>query len=212
MLLVEDRALLDGFRAGTPDALRRVYAHYLPRVQGQLRAGFSFSSDGRMMRFTGFREAFDVDNSTQEVFARAFAPRARLAYDGLRPYGEYLMAIARNYVLNELRRKEALVVDEREADGVPAPPLEEEIEERELDRLLAAFTATLDGRDRAYYEARFGQARSQVDAAKALGVTRIVARRIEARIKAALLEHMKENGYLSSVPEAIAGALLLEKP
>jgi RNA polymerase sigma-70 factor (ECF subfamily) len=211
MLLVEDRALLEGFRAGKPEALRRVYDHYLARVHGQLRAGFSFSSDGRMMRFCGYREEFDVDNATQEVFARAFAPRARLAYDGLRPYGDYLMAIARNYVLNELRRTQALFVDETEASAVPAPAMEEQIEERELDRLLAAFTSALDEREREYYEVRFTQARTQVDAAERLGVTRIVARRIEAKIKTALLDHLKTNGYLSSVPSAIAGALLAGK-
>lgn len=212
MLLIESRALLDAFRAGAPDALRSVYAHYLPRVHGQLRAGFSFSSGGRAMRFNGYRDAFDRDNAAQEVFARAFAPRARLAYDGVRPYGDYLMAITRNLVLNELRRKELLFVEESSGGDAPCSPPDELLEEREVERLLVEFAAGLAQRDGEYFRVRFTEARSQVEAAEVMDMNRIVARRMEARIKVALLEYMKARGYLSRVPDSVVGSLSPVKP
>jgi RNA polymerase sigma-70 factor (ECF subfamily) len=211
MLLVSDRALLDGFRAGRPEALQAVYRHYAPRVHGHLRAGFSFSSGGRRLRFHGYQRPYDLENAVQEVFLRAFVPRARLSYDGLRPYGDYLLAIARNLVLNELRRKEALFVDEERADEAEQPPVEELYEQRELDGLLASFAAGLDARMGDYYRARFVENRSQVEAAAALGMHRIVARRLEAKLKLALLDHMKAHGYLEDVPSAIVGSLVLAK-
>lgn len=206
MLLVNNRALLDGFRAGRPESLREVYEHYAPRVFGQLRGGFGFSSGRRMLRFQGYRRPYDLENAVQDVFIRAFAPRARLAYDGLRPYGEYLLAIARNLVLNELRRKEALFVEEEQADET-APRTEELFEQRELDRLLADFVAALDGARADYYRVRFVDGRTQVDAARELRMNRIIARRLEARLKLELLEHLKTHGYLDSIPTGIVGSL-----
>lgn len=209
MLLVNDRTLLSQFRAGQPDALRAIYHHYASRVVGQLRSGFHFTSRGRPLRFAGYHQPYDLENAVQEVFLRAFAPRARLAYDGLRPFGEYLLAITRNHVLNGLRRKEVLFVEEEEGADPGAPPEAEELlQHREVDRLLATFTAGLAARDRAYYRVRFDEGLAQVDAAKALGMHRIVARRLEARIKLALLDHMKTHGYLDGVPDAIVGSLV----
>src|SRR5262249_40672627 len=153
---------------GAADALRTVYAHYVARVSGQLRSGFSFCSGGRRLRFHGYRRPCDLENAVQDVFLRAFSPRARLSYDGLRPYGEYLPAIARNLVLTELRRAEALFVEEEHADDVPQSPGSDLLEEREVDRLLAEFVAALDARGRDYYRTRFVEGRSQVDAARAL--------------------------------------------
>ena len=109
MLLSSDRVLLDGFRAGKPDALRAVYLHYRPRVMALLRGGFSFRSGNEWMRFRGYRGDFEIEQAMHETMARAFLPQARLAYDGIRPFSDYLFAIARNYVLNELRRTDLAV-------------------------------------------------------------------------------------------------------
>lgn len=211
MYLRDDRALLHAFRAGTADALHRVYVHYAPRISGFLRGGFTFTSRGQTFRFRGVERPFDLDNATQEVFARAFAERARLSYDGLRPYGDYILAIARNHVLNELRRRqEQLATDEIDpvAGLIEPRPPERTLEEREVARLLAQFLAALDDGDRAYFTVRFNDEHNQVEAARLLGITRIRARRIEARIKRDLLAFMKSNGYLSAAPAALAGSLV----
>jgi|SRR5579871_283673 len=210
MLLVENRALLDGFRAGNPAALKSVYLHYQPRVAAFLRAGFSFASGERRLRFRGYQSAFELEIAAHETMARAFLPSARLAYDGLRPFSEYVLAIARNYVLNQLRRNESLVLvgGSEELDGPPveSPAMPQPIEEREVERLLAAFLDGASPLERDLFRLRFRDERAQEDAARELGLTRIQLRRVEHKLKKRLLEHLKRNGYLADVPHAILGA------
>src|SRR5689334_16260622 len=105
-LLVERRELLDRFKRGERQALEEVYRHYVPEVAAFLQRGFTFQSAGRTLRFSGFAQPFDLDNALQETFTRAFRESARLGYDGLRSYKNYLLAIARNFVLDELRTRE----------------------------------------------------------------------------------------------------------
>src|SRR5688500_4594845 len=103
MRLEEDRPLLDGFRRGDRDALDRVYRVYAEEIASILVNGFAFSSSGRACRFQGLSSRFDLEDVLQEVFARRFTERARLAYDGLRPYGASLAASSRTTVIVRLR-------------------------------------------------------------------------------------------------------------
>ncbi|MCH9685148.1 MAG: hypothetical protein K0V04_27165, partial [Deltaproteobacteria bacterium] len=91
-------SLLREFRAGQTHALGEVYRMHAKEVSTQLRHGFSFQTAGRHHRFVGYRSAFEMHDALHETFRRAFEPRAREGYDGLRPYGPYLRAIARNVV------------------------------------------------------------------------------------------------------------------
>src|SRR5437899_1806309 len=65
MLLVNDRALLDGFRAGRPSSLKIVYMHYQPRVAGFLRSGFTFNSGDRYLRFKGYSRPFELETAAR---------------------------------------------------------------------------------------------------------------------------------------------------
>lgn len=218
MLLVNDRALLDGFRAGRQDALKIVYMHYQPRVAGFLRAGFTFSSGDRFLRFKGYARAFELETATQEAMSRTFVPAARLAYDGLRPYVDYVLAIARNFVLNELRRTEHLVLvggaeeldgSSAEGDGLTAPASlapEPTMEEREVERLLAAFLDRASPVEQELFRLRFREEQGQEEAARGLGMSRIRLRRIEQKLKRRLLGYLQQNGYLAAVSPAILGA------
>jgi RNA polymerase sigma factor (sigma-70 family) len=209
MLLCQDRALLDAFRSGAPGALRTVYLHYAPRLLGFLRAGFPVSSGGQHFRFLGLRQAVELEDAAQEIFARAFAEPARRSYDGLRPFASYLFAIARNVMLNELRRHHDRFqpcAAPPEAAGLDAEP-EVAVEEAEVRGLLDQFVQTLSVADRAYFGARFDGERNQADAARHLRMTRIRARRIEARIKRELLVFARARGYLANAPLELAGAL-----
>src|SRR5437762_10073842 len=94
-LLIERRELLDRFKRGERQALEEVYRHYVPDVAAFLQRGFTFSSGGRPLRFSGYAQPFDLDNALQETFLRAFKESARVGYDGLHPYKSYLFAIAR---------------------------------------------------------------------------------------------------------------------
>jgi RNA polymerase sigma-70 factor (ECF subfamily) len=214
MLLVRDRRLLEGFRAGEAEALKAVYLHYRPRVEGFLRKGFTFTSGPRHLRFRGYSAPYDLEMATQETMSRAFLPQARLSYDGLRPYVDYVLAIARNFVLNELRRNDALVPmgAAEELDGLGEAPqpaelaTEPTLEEREVERLLAAFLDRASGQERELFRLRYRDELGQEEAAQRLGLTRIQVRRIEHKLRKRLLEHLQQNGYLAMVSPAILGA------
>src|SRR3954468_8581722 len=171
-LLIERRELLDRFKRGERRALEEVYRHYAPEVAAFLQRGFTFSSAGRPLHFRGYAQPFDLDNALQETFVRAFKESARLAYDGLHPYKSYLLAVARNLVLDEFRNREVAMspfIDEVDgAGGAEAQPREgeeaapasamgdapsagvsagQEFLRNELGRLYASFVARLDERD-----------------------------------------------------------------
>lgn len=213
MHLEQDRKLLEAFRAGRPEALKTVYAHYHPRLAQFLRGGFSFRSGDRWLRFRGYTSPFDREQAVNEVLGRAFLPAARLAYDGVRPFADYLFGIARNYVLNELRRTDLLVpVADDEIDeaaeptgGAIAHAAEPTLEEREVARLLDAFLGDSSPAERRLFELRFRDENGQEEAARAMGLSRIQVRRVEHNLKKRLLGYLKKNGYLADVPRSILG-------
>lgn len=205
-LLRDDRDLLRRFRAGTHEALAAVYRAYAGGVARLLRSGFSFASRGRTLRFCGYPQAFELENALQEIFIRAFDARTRLAYDGLRPYGAFLIGIARNVVIDEYRRNTMLFVEYDEQSASQAVPglvrdevqdAGEQHEQHELDALLAAFQRQLSAQQQAVYQARFHEQLSQDATAKKLSLTRIQLRRIEAKIKEELLAYCRQHGYLA---------------
>src|SRR5688572_23850729 len=97
-LFLERRELLARFRAGERPALEETYRHYAPIVATFLSRGFTFKSGDQTLRFAGYAEPFDLDNALAETFVRAFRESARLGYDGINPYKNYLLTIARNLV------------------------------------------------------------------------------------------------------------------
>jgi len=219
MLLVERRELLERFRAGQRAALEEVYRHYAPDVANFLSHGFGFQSRGRALRFAGFRQAFDLDNALQETFLRAFKESARLGYDGLSPYKNYLLAIARNYVLDELRRREVAMspLVEAETVGDAAAPdgdgvvraqatdspsgllvlsAEQDFLTAELARLYGRFMESLDGRDRMFFQARFEEQQTQVDAGRRVELSHMQARTLEKKLRERFLKFMQKHGYL----------------
>jgi RNA polymerase sigma-70 factor (ECF subfamily) len=222
-LLIERRELLDRFKRGERRALEEVYRHYVADVAAFLSRGFTFSSGGRTLRFAGYTQPFDLDNAVQETFVRAFKESARVGYDGLRPYKQYLMAIARNLVLDEFRTREVAMspfIDQLDSgtaeaaavnDGEEAAPAatvadspsagvsaEQEFLRNELGKLYAGFVERLDERDRTFFRHRFEEQRTQVDAGARSGLTHMQARTLEKKLRRAFLEFMQTNGYLEA--------------
>ena len=222
-LLTEQRELLDRFKRGERRALEEVYRHYVPEVAAFLQRGFTFSSGGRTLRFVGYAQPFDLDNALQETFARAFKESARLGYDGLHPYKNYLLAIARNLVLDEVRNREVAMspfIDHLDSGGAaesgaregeeaaPAGTVsdgpsagvsaEHEYLRNELGKLYAAFVARLDERDRTFFRHRFEEQRTQVEAGRLGGLSHMQARTLEKKLRRAFLEFMQSNGYLEA--------------
>ncbi|MSP60984.1 MAG: sigma-70 family RNA polymerase sigma factor [Myxococcales bacterium] len=231
MLLVEKRELRERFRAGQRAALEEVYRHHVSDVASFLSRGFGFMSRGRQMRFAGFHQPSDLDNAIQETFVRAFKESARLGYDGLQSYKNYLFAIARNYVLDELRarevamspfiemRGEAAGGDDRYRDGAVeaagdgpggSHPVSAENEylTNELGKLYGRFTESLDDRERLFFQVRFEEQQTQVDAGLRADLSHMQARTLEKKLRARFLKFMHQHGYLDGYGRAKGPALL----
>ncbi len=211
MILVDDRALLDGFRRGDPKSLLQVYRHYVVDVTRFLTRGFTFSSKGKPCSFRGFGGGYEVEAAVQEVFRRAFEERARLAYDGLNPYRPYLLRIARNAVLNDLKAKNPILFKFRAGRPVTIEPAEEErpeeipessanpeeiAEAKEVAALVQSFKTSLSERETGVFESRFEKGLAAEAAGATLGLSRSQVRTTEQKLRQAFLRHMQAAGYL----------------
>ncbi len=203
--------MLDGFRAGDRDALTRVYREHVEEVAALLRMGFAFDAGGIRRRFVGYGSAFELQDALHETFRRAFEPRARDAYDGIRPYGPYLRAIARNVVLRAFRAREIAFPPDGEgaeanvAVTLGAPPHEkpdEALARQQARALVRNFVASLAPPDQELVRLRFEEGLSQRDAADRLEVGRQRVRTREAKIRRRLLAHLRARGEADPSPAA----------
>ena len=189
---------LERFRAGDRDVLSDVYRHYVGPLSHVLRQGFSVTTPERVVHVPGLSSLHEIECAGQEVFLRAFQPKARLGYDGVRSFGNYLFRIARNFRIDEFRRR-GLVVSGTPVEDLNVPdavlPVDQQLVSNELDAMIKAFLSVVPERDRRYMGLRFEGGLAQTDAAAELGLTRIQGRRIEARIKLGLLAYLRERGY-----------------
>lgn len=201
--LTEDRELLAAFREGRSEALERVYKEHVMEIAAFLRRGFAYTSGGTPVGFPGFRTPSELDSAVQEVFVRAFEPRARAAYDGLRSYGGFLIGVARNVALKELerratrdRRSEPLG-EAAEQFVAAAPTMEDSIDARRANELVATFLAQCcDDRDRKLFALRYDDGLAQEHVAHAMGATRIQVRRWEKKLHVRLIRYLRRANFL----------------
>jgi DNA-directed RNA polymerase specialized sigma24 family protein len=194
-----DSRTLKGFQEGDPDILGQVYRAHAEALTRVLKT-LAWKGGGRGQ----MRGALEVENTVLETFARAFEPRTRGAYDGIRPYGHFLVGIARNVMLEQMRGRETAVglepfeeVGEVPEDGEGTARM---LEDREMEGLLRTFKQGLSAEERALFELRFGEeALAQEGAAERLGLTRIQVRRREFGLKTRLLEFLQARGYLEEL-------------
>ncbi len=99
-----DRQVLERFRRGERSALEQIYWAYVDRVDRLVRRLLHFQGGTRLVA------ASNVEDLVQDSFARAFSPSAREAFDGIRDYGPYLLAIVRNTVTDALRLQQREVL------------------------------------------------------------------------------------------------------
>ncbi len=209
-LLIGDRALLDAFRRGEREAIERVYRAYVGQVTGLLRKGFSFMSGGQQIQFRGYHDDWELECAVQDTFIQAFSATARSSYDGIKPFGPYLMTIARNRVISNLRseqreqrrRREFLAEPPRESGPTP----ESEAMERQLRQLVGAFVASLPVEFREFYDLRYGRELSLMETARRLDLTRMKARVREQKLRARFLDYMRRKGL---DPRAAAALVVL---
>jgi RNA polymerase sigma factor (sigma-70 family) len=202
----DDPELLAAFRRGERSALERVYWTYVQRVERIVRYGHALTHKGS--RVAGALRG-EVADLVQETFSRAFAPRARMAYDGARPYGPYLSMIARNLLTDWARKRGRLVAFDEllDEDEAPEPAQDDELPWADADtlRLVERYLASLDADLRAVHRERYERGLSQLEAATALGLTRQQLRTREARLRDGLAAALRELGQdLSSTRSAAA--------
>src|SRR5262245_29195360 len=181
-----DRELLGRFRSGDRSALAEVYRAHIDEVERVVRGGLF-----GMRQFSPANLA-DV---IQEVFLKAFAPKARSSYDGERPYAPFLMTVAHNVLVDWGRRHG------READVERQAVLQEALN-RQAANDVSAFDASLLATTKKYVESlppdmmavhhhRFVLAEPQRQAAEKLGMTRQNLRTLERKLVDCLRAHLE---------------------
>lgn len=185
--------LLGAFRAGEREAMAEVYWAYVSRVESFLRR---------------FAKPADVADLVQEVFARGFGEKGRRSYDGVRDYGPYLVAIARNLVVDRARLADLELPTDDAAFG-EMPMAEREAEpwaEPATLKLVEGYLATLPETLRAVHDVRYVRGLPQRDAAEAIGISRQQLRTREAHLRAGLAEALREGQMLVARDERAGDA------
>jgi RNA polymerase sigma factor (sigma-70 family) len=206
-IFLNDRALLRDFREGHRSALERVYWAYVDKVERIIRFGF-VRGDSVMLSGVGNSQV-DLRDLVHEVFAKTFAPDVRRTYDGVRPFGPYLYAVARNVLADWGRRAGREVPTEEptiEAALEPhEPPETPAYSDDRTVAIVERFIRELPADLRALHQQRSVAGLSQREAAQALGLTRQVLRTMEGRLRDMLRERLareERGGQDSSAPRA----------
>ena len=187
--------LLRGFREGRRDALEQVYRAYVDNIANLVRYGFTVRSTGAVIRGLGF-SAHEVADTVQDIFAKSFSETARRSYDGVRDYGPYLYAIARNVIADRLRKTREVPTPWRELEQ--ARELEIEAN-RPADAwadpaVVAAVREYLGGLNadlRRVHEVRYVEGLSQRVAAGRLGVGVRSIRTLEEQLRKGLRQELR---------------------
>jgi RNA polymerase sigma factor (sigma-70 family) len=174
---------VQGFRDGRRELLADVYRRHVDQVERIVERGFW--RGGLRTRVRGVAPV-EVPDLVQEVFARAFRDGARLSFDGRRSYSPFLAAIARNLVIDWLRRRRAELalpddVADRRTEDAELPWTDEA-----LLRVVEGYVAILPERLESVFEQRYVLGRSQTAAAAALGITRQRLRTRENKLRVGL--------------------------
>ena len=184
----EKRVCLERFRAGDRAALAEVYRYYYEDVHRLARSGFITRKGARA---AGMRHEADRLDFVQDVFVKAFATSARTSYDGTRPYRPFLLQIARNLRVDQLRQSERIL------DEVEPPDVECTEVDLHWSRLLneaGSFLGSLRGDVQTVAQLRFVEELSQVDVAERLGITRRRVRTLEGQLLGSVRRHLSRSG------------------
>ena len=200
-IFANDRELLDRFRRGERTALAAVFEFYVDEVATLARRGFTIESSGHVYVRGASRDGeFEL---VQETFAKAFAEKARLAYDGLSPYRPYLLRITKNLMIDRFRadQKDARTIGVDIGDLDALQPAAEEPPDLHWQKLAAAtaeYVATLAPEQRELVRLRFEESMSQERVAEALGWTRRKVRTFETEVQKGLRSWLKQRGFLET--------------
>jgi RNA polymerase sigma-70 factor (ECF subfamily) len=197
------------FRGGNRAALSTVYRLYVAEVVRALRRGTIVRIDGHPVRLGAGLPQGDLEVLIQNTFIRAFSPSARAAYDGLRPYGPYLITIARNLLIDEARArnrdKKVDLVDDIDsvAGAFVLPDPTAQLQGEQLKAALNEVKRGLTPVEQELFRLRYDEEMSQQQAAQHLGISVISVRRKDVLLRERLLEGLRRAGHLGDVPVGI---------
>ena len=170
--------------------MSQVYRAYLPLARTVCAHGFG--------GFKGFFDPVDRDDALQAIFLAAFEERARLGYDGLRPYGSYLRGIAHN-VVRQMLDKRTRFQRQPDPDQLgPRGPVDQEAAyiERETCDVLRAFREGLtDPVERQVLQLYFCDGWAEERLAEHLELTRYRLRKIIARLHKRTRKYLEAHGF-----------------
>lgn len=195
--LTQDRLRLQAFREGSRAMLASVYTEYAPPLLRRLLAGFPIESGGGTLVFLGRQSSFESEDVLQETFVRAFSDRARLAYDGVRPFAAWLAGIAHNLLVDRHRstaRREGLFVAGVEALADERPSPEALAADGELAAAFAGFVDTLEKDERVLLQLRLGERATRRAVSEKTGWSAMQVRSREKKVFDRLLSHMRRFG------------------
>jgi len=189
-LLSNNRSLLVRFREGDEEAMVAVWNAYCPLVASLAHRGFG--------TYPGLRSRADVDDLIAATFLAAFETSCRQRYDGLTPYGSFLLGIARNLLRRALKRRAREPVVEPAADyrgygDAPATP-EDSLLRREEIEVMRLFPSTLDADLRAAWLGYHSQGSSEEALARELGCTRHRLRKRLKQAERSFRRYIREHG------------------
>ena len=221
MYLAKNKKLLEGFKRGDRDALDNVYRHYQPGLTSFLRRGFTFRGAKGQFYFKGIIDPSDLRAAVQEVFRRAFEPKALKSYNGINSFTNWVLAIGRNMVINQFRNREIAfshyispsdsrshltVMDDEVTEeytgvlyGRPSKQQDSQMEHSELKELIERFTTELSVHDRKLMILRFAEGCGQEETAELLGSTRMKVRTAESKLRNRLRAFLRHSGYLDNL-------------
>lgn len=200
--LVVDGALRRRFLAGERAALTTVFDWYAPRLAQRLRRGITVNKDGVAHHVAPLASHMELEAVLQETFLRAFEESARARYDGARAYLPYLLAIARNLLIDDARKRKR-----RKTSPVANVDALQSTEEQEVTdphavledirwrAALAEVVGAMPERERAVYVARFVEGRTLDECERTLPYSRSTIRRTEDRIRLLLVDGMAARGF-----------------
>jgi len=204
-----NRDLLERFRRGERSALEQVYWAYVTRVDRLVRRILHGHGGTRLVA------GANVEDLVQDSFTRAFSPSARQAYDGLRDYGPYLLAIARNTVADSLRLRQREVLAgaaEIEASLALEDAAAAEDPSSWIDPLTIArvreYLNRLPLDLQSVHHRRYVLDEAQDVAAGALGLSRQRIRTLEKKLRVGLIRELKKTRVQNPSTEVASSPVL----
>jgi RNA polymerase sigma factor (sigma-70 family) len=195
-IFLTDSALLDRYRRGDRDALGAVYRHYVDAVAHLARRGFAIDS--------AYIRGVDRDAEIElvhETFTKAFAEKARLAYDGTQAFRPYLLRITKNSMAERFRKNARTVIAVADPTAVTA----DDVAWPKQRAFTKEVVATLGAEEQRIVTLRFHDQRSQDEVAAEVGCTRRRVATVERDVQVAVRKRMQPPGLDCLPSRLLAG-------